>query len=447
MTGTKVIKLKLEEGGRDSLPELKDSVLRRALKVYEAAPSSGFGLDSDDVQGVYDMMVQGTRGFNASPAQVEQVLTELEMAYSQDDAYPEKVGLLLTALVHDSFHREFKISLQKDRPLNFIGYKLGKGKKIIINGEVDDLAPHLDGGEVEVFGNGGNHAGYGMTDGKVHIHRGVGVCAGECMRGGTLIVDKNAGDWTGARMVGGDLIIKGNAGEYTCNGMEGGRVDIGGRIKNLSDEIKGGEVYHKGEKIWLKEGEAGAVSVFEWTRMPMETTGGFSPMECDSPWDYYKLVSEKTKRFDLNSNQVNSVMGTLEKRFSKQKGFAERLGLFLTALIENSSSKEFTLKPKTLLTDLGDNLKSDKTITVKGSVGGDIGFLMEKGRIHIKGDAGDEVGVALNGGHIIIDGNCGEGCGRRMKNGRIEVGGKIANKYHGSRGGGEVWEKGERVYP
>ncbi|MFH0860785.1 MAG: hypothetical protein V1921_06255 [Candidatus Altiarchaeota archaeon] len=190
-----------------------------------------------------------------------------------------------------------------------------------------------------------------------------------------------------------------------------------------------------------------AVGLFERTEMPREWEEGFSPGWSEEPWNYKKIILEEGKKLDVTPSQLQLILTSLESRFPDEEGFGERLGIFLTALIEGSTHEEFTLRPTTLLSDFGYQLEADKNITVEGDVGDNNFYRVKKAKIHVKGNAGDEIGHDLDGGHILIDGDCGEGCGRRMKKGKIEVGGKIENTYGCARYGGQVWEKGKKVYP
>ncbi|MFH0860782.1 MAG: hypothetical protein V1921_06240 [Candidatus Altiarchaeota archaeon] len=191
-----------------------------------------------------------------------------------------------------------------------------------------------------------------------------------------------------------------------------------------------------------------AVQLFGETEMPTEWRNDAVPQgRRDCPWKYKDLMLEEGRKLDVTSDQLQTILTVVESRFSDQKGFSERLGLFLTGLIEGSTSNEFRIKPTTLITDLCYHLKADKKVTVEGDIGDDVCFQMAAGRVHIKGNAGESLGQWMNDGHIIVDGNAGRYCGVSIKDGKIEVGGEIAEKYYCSREGGEVWEKGKRIFP
>ena len=69
----------------------------------------------------------------------------------------------------------------------FLGYRLPRGRRLFLEGDVGDfVGALLEGGEVTVTGNAGNYAGIGMKEGRLHIGYSTGKHTGEGMRGGIL---------------------------------------------------------------------------------------------------------------------------------------------------------------------------------------------------------------------------------------------------------------------
>jgi formylmethanofuran dehydrogenase subunit C len=101
---------------------------------------------------------------------------------------------------------------------------------------VKRLAENMSGGQVEVYGN-------------------VGMHAGSIMNGGILRIDGDAGDWLGREMRGGKITISGNAGNYVGSGyrgekcgMRGGEIEIGGNAGVLLGErMCGGSIIVYGD--------------------------------------------------------------------------------------------------------------------------------------------------------------------------------------------------------
>lgn len=75
--------------------------------------------------------------------------------------------------------------------------------------------------------------GEGMTGGEMQIQGPAGMHAGAYMKGGSLVIHGNAGDWLGAQMSGGKIIVLGSAGNFAgaayrgySTGMRGGMIII-----------------------------------------------------------------------------------------------------------------------------------------------------------------------------------------------------------------------------
>ena len=141
----------------------------------------------------------------------------------------------------------------------------------------------------------------------------------------------------------------------------------------------------------------------------------------------------------------------------------EKTGLFLSALINSSKDKEFTIltehldkrinligycnkKIVNVKGNAGDIVGwwNEGTISVEGNSGNSVGFCNE-GTISVKGDAGDYVGSG-NEGTISVEGDAGNNVGSGNK-GTISVEGKIkllskeANYYRTSK----IYEKGKLI--
>ncbi|MFH0860777.1 MAG: hypothetical protein V1921_06215 [Candidatus Altiarchaeota archaeon] len=189
-----------------------------------------------------------------------------------------------------------------------------------------------------------------------------------------------------------------------------------------------------------------AVRLFSDTKMPTEIKD-LSPLESDCPWEYKDKMLEEGRKLDVTPEQLRLILAEVEDKFSEEAGFEERLGLFLTGLVEGSSHNEFALRPKTKLKEFGYRLSADKKVTLEGNVDDGLCFQMSAGEVHIRGSAGEGLGNSMTGGRIIVDGYADEYCGIGMQGGRIDVALGIIRKHDCLREGGEVWEKGVRIFP
>ena len=154
---------------------------------------------------------------------------------------------------------------------------------------------------------------------------------------------------------------------------------------------------------------------------------------------------------------------SLELKKYEQRRYFEKTGLFLSALINSSKDKEFTIltehldkrinligycnkKIVNVKGNAGDIVGwwNEGTISVEGNSGNSVGFCNE-GTISVKGDAGDYVGSG-NEGTISVEGDAGNNVGSGNK-GTISVEGKIkllskeANYYRTSK----IYEKGKLI--
>ncbi|MFH0860865.1 MAG: hypothetical protein V1921_06655 [Candidatus Altiarchaeota archaeon] len=283
MTGTKVIKLRLDEGGTpEKLPELKQDVVGAVLKFMEdTAYRFSFGDQPDEY---YDKALDATRGLNATSDQVQQLLETLEHKIEEEEAsvppegkpinvpagcylkYKMGSGPVLSALMNNSSHEKFELATRL--PISNLGYKLSGGRKITVNG---DLGSHtgakmsdgiikvngkvesctgagMSGGTIHITKGAGDSAGLGMIDGTIKVDGSVRNETGLAMKGGKIIIGRNAGEKTGDNMAGGEITVRGNTGKDTGWRMYDGTIDVYGKIQ-LSKSVFGGEVRHKGKKV------------------------------------------------------------------------------------------------------------------------------------------------------------------------------------------------------
>ncbi|MFH0860799.1 MAG: hypothetical protein V1921_06325 [Candidatus Altiarchaeota archaeon] len=159
---------------------------------------------------------------------------------------------------------------------------------------------------------------------------------------------------------------------------------------------------------------------------------------------YYGWALENTKKLDVSSSEVQSILDSLEKTFGDDHTYSWFMGLYMTALMRNSSRKKFRLAAKVPLHFLGYHMEEDKDVTVDGDVGDWVGSNMAAGRITVNGRAGDSLGALMEGGSIHVRGDAGMDVGRGARSGTIDVDGVIGGVAHDVRGA-KVRQKGRRV--
>lgn len=133
----------------------------------------------------------------------------------------------------------------------YLGCALPTDKRLFIYGTPgNDLGCYMDGGTVEVFGDGQDQVGNTMNSGTITIHGRCGDATGYALRGGTILVRDNcgwraginmkqyedrrpaiviggdAGAFLGEYMAGGVIVLAGCAGDYVGSGMHGGIIYV-----------------------------------------------------------------------------------------------------------------------------------------------------------------------------------------------------------------------------
>ncbi|MFH0860862.1 MAG: hypothetical protein V1921_06640 [Candidatus Altiarchaeota archaeon] len=205
MTGTKVVKLKLDaEGVGDKLPKLKDPIVEAAVRVFDENEWVS------DAFTDYNNLDEKLQGISVTEDGLNRVIEIIEASHEPDGALKRNLGLFVTALVKNSPKNRFTVRAKN--PLTYLGFAMDKGKGITVEGDVGDMT------------------GYHMA-------------------GGRVTVKGNAKDGTGCNMVAGRIVVEGNARDGTGDMMKGGILDVLGEIREISNNIYGGEVRHKGVKV------------------------------------------------------------------------------------------------------------------------------------------------------------------------------------------------------
>ena len=116
---------------------------------------------------------------------------------------PGPAGLYISALCNYVQEEEILLKLSELKTeINLLGFRLPKGKRLIIQGDTGDFT-------------------------------GIGV------EGGELVVEGGAKNWTGAGMRSGKILVKKNIGLHTGEWMMGGEIHVEGRVRGLGNIVEG----------------------------------------------------------------------------------------------------------------------------------------------------------------------------------------------------------------
>jgi hypothetical protein len=126
---------------------------------------------------------------------------------------PGPAGLYISALCNYSKEDEIVLKLSELKTdINLIGFRLPKGKRLIIEGDAGDFT-------------------------------GIGL------EGGELVVEGNTKNWTGAGMRSGKILVKKNIGLHTGEWMMGGEIYVGGRVRGLGNIVEG-KVFERDKLVY-----------------------------------------------------------------------------------------------------------------------------------------------------------------------------------------------------
>ncbi|MFH0860804.1 MAG: hypothetical protein V1921_06350 [Candidatus Altiarchaeota archaeon] len=239
MTGTKIIKLKLD--GMDALeglPKLRDdSVVDSAYKKFLDI------LGNERIPEFRDAANDAMRGLNVRGSQLQMIYDLLEGECSRVSDFNSMAGLFLTSLMQNSTDKKFRLKI--NRPLNFLGNPLTGGKELTIEGDVGDATgAHMEDCKIRVNGSAGEYTGANMKRGVIEVTGYVDSKTGHRMEDGTINVGGDAGDLTGLDMKGNSLIaVGGCCGNSTGMQMKGGRLTVRKGVGNdTGTRMSGGEI-------------------------------------------------------------------------------------------------------------------------------------------------------------------------------------------------------------
>jgi hypothetical protein len=131
-------------------------------------------------------------------------------------------------------------------------------------------------------------------------------------------------------------------------------------------------------------------------------------------------------------------------RFQNETKFSERAGLYLSALMNNCPSDEFTIITRHLIVGISYlGCLNTKTITVEGNLADGAGWNMQGGSLVVNGDAAKFAGAWMSGGAISLNGNAEGDLGHSMRGGAITVAGNAGNRTGWQMWGGSIAIEGD----
>lgn len=298
-----------EEAGARKFDIKKDKVLEQITEIFrsykkeevEFTDSDGYSA-GNFLEWEYDTALELVKKVNCTSRDITNFSMALTNLQHDQGFDPEKIGHFLSALINNCKDKEFTIfteSLGGPGFLSYentkfvtiignvgrdVGFKMKSGKIVVqgnagyhagnrmergsitVKGDAEnDIGYRMRGGSITIEGNAEDNVGYEMHGGEITVNGNAGYAVGWDMGGGKIIVGGNVGGYTGQHMRGGSLIVEGDAGERVGDGMgfrgrgdnkdpEGGEIHLNGKYSSLADNIRRGNIYHKG-KLIVKDGK------------------------------------------------------------------------------------------------------------------------------------------------------------------------------------------------
>lgn len=177
----------------DRILAQRDQTIQRLLQSYQAFAEEEsrqlvWVVEQGALSRAYTTAVDMLKDIEFAVEDVEDMCLELDGTTGTLVSLGAPSGLFIAAMCNQSQERDITLNLRSmTRRWPFLGYRLPRGRRLFLEGDVGDfVGALLEGGEVTVTGNAGNYAGIGMKDGQLNIGYSSGKHTGEGMRGGVL---------------------------------------------------------------------------------------------------------------------------------------------------------------------------------------------------------------------------------------------------------------------
>jgi len=138
----------------------------------------------------YEVAEKYVKEIDYSAEDIEDFCFALENTQKIPYLIPGPAGVYLSALCNYANEEEILLKLSELKTeINLVGFRLPKGKRLVIEGDAGDFTGMgLEGGEIVVEGNAKNWTGAGMRNGKILVKKNIGLHTGEWMMGGEIYV-------------------------------------------------------------------------------------------------------------------------------------------------------------------------------------------------------------------------------------------------------------------
>jgi hypothetical protein len=161
----------------------------------------------------YEVAERYVKEIDYTAEDIEDFCFALENTQKIPYLIPGPAGLYVSALCNYVHEEEILLKLSELKTeINLLGFRLSKGKRLVIEGDTGDFT-------------------------------GIGI------EGGELVVEGNAKNWTGAGMRSGKILVRKNIGLHTGEWMMGGEIYVGGRVRGLGNIVEG-KVYERDKLVY-----------------------------------------------------------------------------------------------------------------------------------------------------------------------------------------------------
>jgi len=161
----------------------------------------------------YEVAERYIKEIDYSAEDIEDFCFALENTHKIPYLIPGPAGVYISALCNYAEEEEIVLKLSELKTeINLIGFRLPKGKRLLVEGDTGDFT-------------------------------GIGI------EGGELVVEGNAKNWTGAGMRSGKILVKKNIGLHTGEWMMGGEIYVGGRVRGLGNIVEG-KVFERDKLVY-----------------------------------------------------------------------------------------------------------------------------------------------------------------------------------------------------
>src|SRR4030043_2231306 len=143
----------------------------------------------------YEVAEKYVKEIDYSAEDIEDFCFALENTQKIPYLIPGPAGVYLSSLCNYAKEEEILLKLSELKTeINLVGFRLPKGKRLVIEGDAGDFTGMgLEGGEIVVEGNAKNWTGAGMRNGKILVKKNIGLHTGEWMMGGEIYVGGGRG--------------------------------------------------------------------------------------------------------------------------------------------------------------------------------------------------------------------------------------------------------------